>query len=296
MTPTWALLIFLAILAVGLYWLIQALVTGRARFKYMTADRATHPVRYWMNVSGLALFVVVAALGGVSQALRLVSQAVSHGVLGHTFHARHQLVADRDAPASPGSSQSAAGCETPGPRICVVTVGVAPDVPVDDLARYVGALVSRPTGILAPVALARQAEGHPVIDTQRGQAGADAVERLVRVTYPVAWNDRDVTMLILTGYDLWLESRPGQQYAFGSVTVRPGGGGFAVISSARMDPGAYGLAPNPAVLERRMHVLVGKYLAFLLYGKKPSADPTSALYGNIQSPADLDHMQLFTPQ
>jgi hypothetical protein len=101
--------------------------------------------------------------------------------------------------------------------------------------------------------------------------------------------------VILTGHDLWLENRPSQRYALGAVTVRNAGGGFAIVSSARMDPAASGQAADPAVLERRMHAMLGKYLAMLRYGATPSADPTSPVYNAVQSPADLDRMLAFSP-
>ncbi len=121
------------------------------------------------------------------------------------------------------------------------------------------------------------------------------MERLVRITYPMLWRDSDVTLVILTGHDLWLETRPQQRFVFGTVTVRKGGGGFAIISSARMDPAAYGNATDSALLERRLRVLLGKHLALLRYGATPSEDPTSPVYNAVQSPADLDRMRAFSP-
>ena len=44
-----------------------------------------------------------------------------------------------------------------------------------------------------------------------------------------------------------------------------------------------------------MHAMLGKYLALLRYGAKPSADPTSPVYNAVQSPADLDRMRAFSP-
>jgi hypothetical protein len=126
-------------------------------------------------------------------------------------------------------------------------------------------------------------------------ASPGAVERLVRATYPMLWEDRDVTVVILTGHDLWLETRPDQRYAFGAATVRNAGGGFAIVSSARMDPAAYGQAADSAVLERRMHAMLGKYLALLLYGATPSPDPTSPVCNAVRSPGDLDRMRAFSP-
>jgi hypothetical protein len=124
--------------------------------------------------------------------------------------------------------------------------------------------------------------------------GIDALTRLVRDTYPALWG-KGVTVVILTGNDLWLEDRPGWRYSFGGATAGRGGGGVAVVSSARLDPAAYGGAPNPGVLERRLHALVGKYLALLRYGESVSSDPASPVYNAIRTPADLDRMQAFAP-
>jgi hypothetical protein len=286
-------LIFLAVAAsvvgaLGLFWLVQAFVTGRARGVWMSADRATQPARFWLCV------VVQVGLVALSSSY-VVWTAVATGMVGSTFRARHPVAVGRDQPPSPVARLSAAGCEAPGPRLCFVAVGAPPDIPVDRLARYASTLLGTPVGILEPIALTQEADGLPMIDERRLQVGAGALERLVRATYPMLWRDRDVTLVFFTGQDLWIENSPGQRYAFGTVTIRKAGGGFAVVSSARMDPAAYGRAADSAVLERRMHVLLGKYLALLRYGATPSPDPSSPVYNAVQSPADLDRMRTFSP-
>jgi hypothetical protein len=285
-----ALGVFAATLdALGVFWLVQAGVTGRAYgVRGLTADRATQPARFWLNVSVLVAFV------GVSTSY-LAWTAVSSGVLVSGFRARHPVATGRDLPELPIARGSSAGCEEPALRVCLVAVGAAPDIPVDRLARYASTLLASPVGILDPIVLTRHAEGLPVIEERRGQVGTGAVERLVRSTYPMLWGHRDVMLVILTGHDLWSESRPQQRYAFGAVTVWNGGGGFAIVSSARMDPAAYGRAGDPGVLERRMQVLLGKYFAILRYGATPNSDPTDPVYNAVQSPADLDRMRAFSP-
>jgi hypothetical protein len=289
-----ALIIFLALLAgvldtLGLFWLVQAAVTGRAYgVRGRTADRVTQPARFWLNVA-----LLVGLVGVSSSSLQLA--ALRSGVLGSRFRPRHPAPAGHDLRESPVARASAAGCEVPMPRVCTVAVGAAPDIPVDRLTEYVSTLLHSPVGNLDPIALTRQADSLPLIDEGRLQVGAGAVERLVRITYPMLWSDRDVTLLILTGHDLWLENRPQERYAFGTVTVRKAGGGFAIVSTARMDPAAYGKGADSAMLERRMRVLLGKYVALLRYGATPSPDPTSPVYNAIRSPTDLDRMRVFSP-
>jgi hypothetical protein len=269
----------------GLFWLYRAFATGRALGRFGFADRTTQPVGFWLHIVFLLLIV---ALSSTQVVLPVLKER-------RGFRGRHPVVIDRDLPLFPVARLSAKACEAPGSRICFVVAGAAPDVSVDRLAEYVSTLLGSPVGILDPIALTQQAGGLPLIDEQRLQVGTGALERLVGATYPRLWGDRDVTLMILTGHDLWIENSPGQRYAFGTATVRNGGGGFAVVSSARMDPAAYHQASDPAVLERRLHVLLGKYLALLRYGATPSSDPTSPVYNAVRSPADLDQMRAFSP-
>jgi hypothetical protein len=269
----------------GLFWLYGAFATGRALGRFGFADRVTQPVGFWLHVVALLLIVAISSTQIVLPVLKE----------RRGFRGRHPVVIDRDLPVDPVARLSAKACDTPSPRVCFVVAGAAPDVPVDRLADYASTLLGSPVGILDPIVLTQQADGLPLIDEQRLQVGTDALERLVGATYPKLWSDRNVTLVILTGHDLWIENSPRQRYTFGVATVRNGGGGFAVVSSARMDPAAYGQISDPAVLERRLHVLIGKYLALLRYGATPSTDPTSPIYNAVRSPADLDQMRLFTP-
>jgi hypothetical protein len=80
--------------AVGLFWLVQAFVTGRARGVWQTAERARQPALFWLNVAVLVSFVA-------SSSSYLAWTAVTHGVVGSTFQARHPLTLGRDMPELP---------------------------------------------------------------------------------------------------------------------------------------------------------------------------------------------------
>jgi len=268
----------------GLFWLYRAFTTGRALDVAGFSDRATRPVGFWLSVAGLVLITAIFSM-----------QVVLPVPKDHRgFHALHSAAVSVTMAPSPVPAAATRGCAAPGPAVCFVAAGAAPDVPVKTLAGCYTTLLGAPVGVLAPVALTREADGLPLVDTKRSQVGIDALTRLVRDTYPALWG-KGVTVVILTGNDLWLEDRPGWRYSFGGATAGRGGGGVAVVSSARLDPAAYGGAPNPGVLERRLHALVGKYLALLRYGESVSSDPASPVYNAIRTPADLDRMQAFAP-
>jgi hypothetical protein len=286
MSFSWPLAVVTAIAAAfALHELRRAFKTGRALGRFGMADRATRPVQFWANVT------VLFALAAVPSTYVILTALAPRG----SFHARHPAPNAGATRRFPGARPTPAGCLGPGPHVCFVAAGAAPDVDVETLASFYSTLLGSPVGVLDPVALTREADGSSLVDARRSQVGADALMRLVRETYPALWNDRDATVVILTGHDVWLETRPDWRYGFGRATSRSGGGGFAVVSTARMDPAAYGGPPDRAVLEKRLHAMLGKYLAILRYGQDASSDPSSPVYNDIRSPADLDRMQTFTP-
>ncbi len=272
----------------GLFWLVRGLTTGRAVGVFGTADRAGHPGLFWLHIA------VSAGLVGVV-ATYLAWTAVTSGVVPGTFRAVHPVAFSGDAPAAPVPRASVSGCDAPGPRVCLVEAGAAPDVSVEFLASYYSTLLGAPVGVLEPITLTQRARGHRLVDPQRSQVGVGALIDLARETYPTLWADRGTTILILTGNDLWVENHPDRRYVFGSLVERRGGGGFAVVSSARMDPAAYGRASDAALVERRVRALIGKYLAVLRYGERLSHDPSSPVFDPIQSVSDLDGMRPFAP-
>ena len=192
-------------------------------------------------------------------------------------------------PALIGSPNT--GCEGPGPRVCLVVVGAAPGVPVDEIVAYYSTLLGSKVGMLPPILLRARAGSDAVVDDQRAQLWAGGVFHLVGDAYPQLYQDKDVTLIILTGHDLRLEARPDWTYAFGSIAINAsGGGGWGLVSDARMDEAAYGGSSNPPVLERRLHAMIGKYVGLMYLGLQPSNDPSSPVYNSILSPADLDGM------
>ena len=183
------------------------------------------------------------------------------------------------------------GCAGPGRRVCFVVVGTPPDVPVEEIAAH----YSRPplnlqTGILPPIALRDSVSGQPIVNALRDQLEANAVLQLVHATYPTLWSDRDVTVVALTGYDLRLQARPDWQFVFGATNTRTGGGGFGLVSDARMNEVAFGGSADPALLEKRLNAMTGNYVGMLYFGLAASDDPRSPVFASISGPDDLDNM------
>jgi hypothetical protein len=204
----------------GLYWPYKAFATGRALGRFGFANRATRPVGFWLHVVMLSCIVAISSLQVAVPVLK------EHG----GFHALHSAAASGAMVMSPVSAAAAPGCSASGSAVCFVAAGAAPDVPVETLARYYTTLLGAPVGVLAPVALTREADALPLVNTKRSQVGIDALTRLVRDTYPALWG-KGVTVVIFTGNDLWLEDHPGSRYSFGGASSRRGGGGFAVVSA-----------------------------------------------------------------
>jgi predicted Zn-dependent protease len=64
----------------------------------------------------------------------------------------------------------------------------------------------------------------------------------------------------------------------------------AVVSSARMDPRFYGLAPDTELWYSRLDKMVGKMVGVLALGRRESGNPRSVLYNAILGFDDLDFM------
>jgi predicted Zn-dependent protease len=78
----------------------------------------------------------------------------------------------------------------------------------------------------------------------------------------------------------------GDFWNFGAIDPS----GYAVISTARMDPQSFGQPPDERLLMERLRKMTTRYIALDLYGFPRSTDPKSVLYDSIRSLGDLDRM------
>lgn len=121
------------------------------------------------------------------------------------------------------------------------------------------------------------------------QLDSDGVLYLANNAYPSLWSDDDVTLIVLTGHDLWWSESPWG-FVYGKYWSRDPSGGFAVISDARMDDRAFGGPPNDPALRARLLAMIGKYTGALYYGLALSEDPTSPMFHPISHPFELERM------
>jgi predicted Zn-dependent protease len=78
----------------------------------------------------------------------------------------------------------------------------------------------------------------------------------------------------------------GDFWNFGAVNLT----GYAVISTARMDPRSFGQPENEGLLMERLTKMTTRYIALVYYQLPRSTDPSSVLFESIRSQADLDGM------
>jgi predicted Zn-dependent protease len=163
-------------------------------------------------------------------------------------------------------------------HVCFAPLGkVSPDLVrhlVDHYEQQYGLRV----GVLKPIAIPEE-----LVNQERYQVDVIELANLMEDTHVQDSGSAFPLVIGLTSVDVYF-SVAEWRYAFGAREPEP------VISTARMDPAAYGLKPNDDLLFTRARKLVSKYIGMLYFHLPPSDDPDSALFNSILSPYDLDRM------
>jgi predicted Zn-dependent protease len=123
------------------------------------------------------------------------------------------------------------------------------------------------------------------IDEHRGQYVAEDLVRLVWEAYRKELATRAIVVGV-TSEDMYMRGYPEWRYVFG---YRWADGGYAVVSTARINPVNYGEPPDEALLAERLRKVTAKQIGVLYFGLAVSDDPTSVLYTPL-SVDDLDRM------
>jgi predicted Zn-dependent protease len=182
------------------------------------------------------------------------------------------------APAVPDNA-----CDGSRPRVCIVPIGAVSkkmlDAVVDGLRLKFDAEIK-----VAP------AQSAPKIEELREQVADLRLWNLLGTQYSRWFNDPVVTMIAITPVDMFSERNPNLRYLFGQRFGENDKSRWGVVSTFQMDNASFNLPEDEALLQSRLTKLLMKYILSMHYGLEDSADPSSVMYGAINSALDLDRM------
>ncbi len=177
-----------------------------------------------------------------------------------------------------GSTGESLGARASRP-VAFVPLGAFPQAEAKALARSLGRATGLPMRVLPPTAVPRS-----TYNPSRKQHVSEELIDVVAAQRRVAGANE--VLIGLTTLDMHPRNVPTYRFTF--TTWHPSG--LAVVSRARMDPAALGLAPDPALRTRRLRKMVLKLVGVLALGMSQNRNPRSALYDVILSADDLDFM------
>jgi predicted Zn-dependent protease len=178
----------------------------------------------------------------------------------------------------------ATGARTQGSRADLYFVAVGP-VPVEllqGLASHVQSKYGAPSTTLEALAL-----DATIYDERRKQAIAESLVQFMRARYPTLAASGRARVIGITAYDMYMRARPDWRFSF---STRSGDQRFAVVSYARMDPGALGSLAKSQLAISRLRKMVAKNVGMMYFGLPPNRNPRSVLYDQVLGIDDLDRM------
>jgi predicted Zn-dependent protease len=102
-------------------------------------------------------------------------------------------------------------------------------------------------------------------------------------------------MIAITPIDMFSERNPNLRYLFGQRFGESERHRWGVVSTFQMDNSSFKLPEDEALLQSRLTKLLMKYILSMHYGLEDSRDPSSVMYGAINSALDLDRMSSEVP-
>jgi Zn-dependent protease with chaperone function/predicted Zn-dependent protease len=162
--------------------------------------------------------------------------------------------------------------------IHVVPVGDFPVETLDRLERYYSDRFGLRIERLPAVPIESE-----MFDASRGQLVAEEVVAAIKRHRAPQTGESAVTLIGLTAGDLYI-----RQYQWRFAFAYRESPGVAVVSAARMDPAAWGLRPDPDLLDERLRKMVSKQIGVLHFRLAESADRNSVMFGPILGLDDLD--------
>jgi predicted Zn-dependent protease len=166
--------------------------------------------------------------------------------------------------------------------IVFVPIGQFQELVVQSLAQH----YERTLGLRVTVRRAIPLE-ESAIDHNRRQLVGDELIDLMKRRLPVQEQEQAVMIVGLTTEDMYIRQK-NWRFAF---AMRQGGR-FAVVSTARMDPANFGLAPDRDVLMSRLTKMVTKQIGLYYYHLPERHEKTSVLFSPILGLDDLDTVSI----
>ena len=205
----------------------------------------------------------------------------------YTFRPLHELPSAEVMAASAPSDRSEVGCLGRGDRICLVAVGEPPYLSLEGLVADLQSMYGLEVQVLPPISLAGN-ERYPgdLIDRERDQLRAEGVAELIMRSHPLTADDRDVVLIGVMPHDMIGEGNFNYTFALG-----PEGERSAIVSTARLDPLAYGLPADDELLATRLRKLVVGHVGIVHWALPFSDDPTSVMRSSIVTVGDVDEIR-----
>jgi len=168
-----------------------------------------------------------------------------------------------------------------GVQVYFVPIG---EYPADSMDRLV-AYCKGKFGLRART-LPQISPGPSAYDFRRRQFVAEDLIALMKRGHPAQAKDAKAILIGITRWDVYTREKPEFRFALAGGELPR----FAVISSARMDPGTAGGRGDRDVLDQRLRKMVSKYIGSMYFKWPPSSNPKSVMYTAILSIEDLDNV------
>lgn len=165
-------------------------------------------------------------------------------------------------------------------HIAFVPFGDFPETALAELAQQYQHSLGVQIDLYPPIAIPES-----VIDYRRQQLVGERLIAHMKQELPGPAEDPSVMLVGFTQGDMYI-ARMNWRFAF---AIRESGR-FAVISTARMDPVTFGLAPDEPMLRTRLRKMVSKQIGLYFYGLPERQEKTSVLFSPILGVDDLDEV------
>lgn len=124
------------------------------------------------------------------------------------------------------------------------------------------------------------------MDYKRGQYIGEEVIKSVILQLTELSEDPTVLLIAFTSTDIYIGWKRNWRFAFALRVL----GRFAVVSTARMDPEAFGAEEDDALLMDRIRKMVSKTIGGFYYGLPERTDKSSVMFSPILGVNDLDEV------